>query len=187
MISVTELRPGAVYEERGDYFLVLSYEHIKMGRGSGNVRVKVKNLSSGAIIEKTYITGARVNDVQLTRTKVQFLYKDNAGFNVIDSLTFEQHVLPDRLVSSDSLYLKEGLEFLLFTAEDKPMYIELPKILDYKVIATAGSARGNSVGATQKEAILENGLTVKVPLFIKVDEVIRVDTRDGSYVERAKN
>lgn len=186
MMSVTELRPGAVFEERGDYLLVLSYEHIKMGRGSGNVKVKVKNLSIGAITEKTYITGARVNDVQLTRTKVQFLYKDNAGFNVIDSLTFEQHILPERIVSFDAPYLKEGLEFLLFTAEDKPMYIELPKILNYKVVQTAGSARGNTVGAAQKEAVLENGLKVKVPLFIKIDEVIRIDTRDGSYVERAK-
>lgn len=186
MISVTELRSGAVFEERGDYLLVLSYEHIKMGRGSGNVKVKVKNLSSGAITEKSYITGAKVNDVQLTRSKVQFLYKDNAGFNVIDSSTFEQHVLSERIVSSDAPYLKEGLEFLLFTADDKPLYIELPKILDYRVAQTAGSARGNSVGATQKEAVLENGLRVKVPLFIKVDEVIRVDTRDGSYVERAK-
>lgn len=167
--------------------LVSSYEHIKMGRGSGNVKVKVKNLSTGAITEKTYITGARVNDVQLTRSKVQFLYKDSAGFNVIDSLTFEQHVLPERIVSLDAPYLKEGLELLLFAAEGKPLYIELPKILDYRVVATAGSARGNSVGATQKEAVLENGLSIKVPLFIKVDEVIRVDTRDGSYVERAKS
>lgn len=186
MISVTELRSGTVYEESGQYLLVLSYEHIKIGRGSGNVKVKVRNLSTGAIVEKSYITGARVDDVALSRNKVQFLYKDNSGFNVIDNSSFEQFVLPERIVSSDAPYLKEGLEFLLFTVSDKPLYIELPKILEYIVAQTAGSARGNTVGAAQKEAVLENGLVVRVPLFIKADDVIRVDTRDGSYVERAK-
>lgn len=186
MISVTDLKPGTVYEESGQYLLVMSYEHIKMGRGSGNVKVKVKNISSGAIVEKSYITGAKVNDVQLTRNKVQFLYKDPSGIHVIDNLTFEQFAIPEKIVSSDLQYLKEGLDFLLFTIADEPLYVELPKILDYKVVQTAGAVRGNSVGATQKEAILENGLKVKVPLFIKVDDIIRVDTRDSSYVERAK-
>lgn len=186
MLSVTDLRAGVVYEEGRQYLLVISYEHIKIGRGSANVKVKVKNLSSGAITEKSYITGAKVNDVALSRNKVQFLYKDSSGFNVIDNLTFEQFVLPERIVSSDAPYLKEGLEFLLFSVDEQPLYIELPKILDYKVVQTAGSAKGNTVGAAQKEAVLENGLKVKVPLFIKTDDVIRVDTRDGSYVERAK-
>lgn len=186
MISVTDLKPGTVYAESGQYLLVMSYEHIKIGRGSANVKVKVKNISSGAIVEKSYITGAKVNDVQLTRNKVQFLYKDQFGIHVIDNSTFEQFVLPEKIVSWEMRYLKEGLEFLLFTINDEPLYIELPKILDYKVFQTAGAVRGNSVGATQKEAILENGLKVKVPLFIKVDDIIRVDTRDSSYVERAK-
>ena len=186
MISVTDLKPGTVYEESGQYLLVTSYEHIKMGRGSGNIKVKVKNIGSGAIVEKSYITGAKVNDVQLSRNKVQFLYKDNSGFNVIDNSTFEQFVIPERVVLGDAQYLKEGLEITLFTIADKPMYIELPKILDYKVVQTAGAVKGNSVGATQKEAVLENDLKVKVPLFIKVDDIIRVDTRDASYVERTK-
>lgn len=186
MIGVTDLRPGTVYEESGQYLLVMSYDHIKMGRGSGNVKVKVKNLSSGAITEKSYITGARVSDVTLTRNKVQFLYRDTNGFNLIDNSTYEQYVLPEKIVSYDAPYLKEGLEFLLFTVADKPLYIELPKILDYKVVETAGSVKGNTAGAAQKEAVLENGLRVKVPLFVKVGDILRVDTRDGSYVERAK-
>lgn len=186
MISVTELRSGIVFEENGQYLLVISYEHIKIGRGSANVKVKVRNLTTGAITDKSYITGAKVADVQLTRNKVQFLYKDSNGFNVIDNSNFEQSVLPERIVSSDAPYLKEGLEFLLFTVDNKPLYIELPKILDYKVVQTAGSVKGNTAGAAQKEAVLENGLSVKVPLFIKTGDVIRVDTRDGSYVERAK-
>jgi elongation factor P len=186
MLSVTELRSGTVFEDQGQFFLVLSYEHIKMGRGSGTVKVKVKSLSSGATIEKSFITGARVADVNLLRKKVQYLYKDAGGYHFMDMDSYEQFSLNDRLVGDFVSYLKEGMELMLFAVLDKPLYIELPKIVEYKVAQTGGAARGNTVGAAQKEAVLENGLTVKVPLFIKNGEVIRVDTRSGDYVERAR-
>lgn len=197
MISVTDLRSGVVFGDRGsasakasvdkEYFLVLSYKHIKMGRGSGTVKVKVRNLATGATVEKSFITGARVNDVPLERKKVQYLYQDGAGFHFMDTASFEQFVLSDRLIGETAPYLKDGLETALFAVEDKPLYIEIAKILEYKVAQTGGAARGNTVsGAAYKDAILENGLTVKVPSFINNGEMIRVDTRTGEYVERAK-
>lgn len=186
MINVTELRSGIVFEERGDYFLVLVYEHIKMGRGGGTIKVRVKNLTSGANIDKSFPNGARVNDVNLERKKAQYLYRDTSGFHFMDPTTYEQFEIADRLVAEFAKFLKEGLEITLFIIGDRPMYIELPKILDYKVEQTGGSAKGNTAGAAQKDALLENGLNVKVPLFIKNGEVIRVDTRSGTYVERAK-
>ena len=185
MISVTELRTGAVFEDQGQYFLVVSYEHTTIARGSGNVRVKVKNLSTGGTIEKSFNTGARVTEASLDRKKVQYLYSDSKVY-VMDMETYEQTVLDKRLVSEVAKFLKEGLEIELFSVEDKPLYIQIPKIVDYKVSQTGGSSRGNTVGASQKDALLENGLTVKVPLFIKSGEVVRVDTRTGEYVERAK-
>ncbi len=186
MISVTELRAGIVFEERGEYFLVLVYEHIKMGRGGGTIKVRVKNLTSGANIEKSFPNGARVNDVLMDRKKVQYLYREGQNYNFMDNLTFEQFSLTEKLVGDFSPYLKEGMEILLFAIGERPMYIELPKIVDYKVVQTGGSAKGNTAGAAQKDALLENGLHVKVPLFIKNGEVIRVDTRNGTYSERAK-
>lgn len=186
MISVTDLRSGVVFEERGEYYLVLTYEHIKMGRGRGTIKVKVRNLASGSTIDKSFITGARVDEANLERKKVQYLYRDGQGFHFMDMVTFDQFLLPDRLVGDYATYLKEGLEIVLFAVGDKPFYIELAKIVDYKVSQTGGSARGNTVGAAQKDAILENGLRVKVPLFINNGETIRVDTRTGTYVERAK-
>lgn len=186
MISVTELRAGTVFEENGQYLLVLSYEHIKMGRGSANVKVKAKNLSTGATVERSYITGARVQDANLNRKKVQYLYSDPSGFNFMDTENYEQFTLPRNIIGDLARFLKETMELTLFTIGDTPLYIEAPKILEYKVQDTGGSARGNTVGTSQKDAILENGLSVKVPLFIKVGEVIRVDTRTGQYVERAK-
>lgn len=185
MINVTELRAGAVIEEDKQYLLVLSYEHIKVARGSGTVKVKVRNLQTGANIEKSFPTGAKVPDVDLERKKVQYLYRDSQ-VHVMDMENYEQFALDLKLVEDVAKFLKEGMEIVLFSVEDKPLYIEIPKIIDYKITQTGGAARGNTVGASYKDALLENGLTVKVPLFIKVGEVIRVDTRDGSYVERAK-
>lgn len=186
MISVNELRSGAVFCENGLFWLVISYEHIKMGRGSGNVKVKAKNLESGSTVEKSFITGARVQDANLTRKKVQYLYKDGGGVHLMDMVTYEQFTIPANLVSEVGKFLKEGMEVTLFLIEDKAVNVELAKIEDYKVTQTGGSARGNTAGAAQKDAVLENGLTVKVPLFIKTGELIRVDTRSGQYVERAK-
>lgn len=186
MINVTELRSGAVFEDQGQYWLVLSYEHIKMGRGSGNVKVKVKNLESGSTVEKSFITGARVQDARLSRKKVQYLYRDAEGVHLMDMEIYEQFTVPGRLVAETAKFLKEGMEVNLLLVDTKPVAVELAKIVDYKVSQTGGSARGNTVGASQKDAVLENGLTVKVPLFIKTGEVVRVDTRTGTYVERAK-
>jgi len=186
MISVTELRSGTVFEDHGAHFLVLSYDHIKMGRGSGTVKVKVKSLNTGATTDKSFVTGARVQEANLKRKKASFLYLDGQGFHLMDVESFEQFVVEKRLIEEVAKFLKEGMELALFVIEDKPLYVEIPKIVEYKVTQTGGSARGNTVGASYKDAVLENGLTVKVPLFIKNGEVIRVDTRSGEYVERAK-
>ena len=185
MISVTELRSGAGFEDRGEYFLVVSYEHSKIARGSGNVRVKVKNLSTGGTIEKSFNTGARVTDASLDRKKAQYLYSDSQVY-IMNMQTYEQEALDKSLVGDTLKFLEEGMEIELFSVEGKPLYIQIPKIVDYKISQTGGSARGNTVGASQKDAVLENGLVVKVPLFIKTGEIIRVDTRTGEYVERAK-
>lgn len=185
MISVTDLRAGTVLEERGEYFLVLSYEHIKMGRGSGHVKVKVKNLTTGAVIEKSFQTGARVNEASLVRKKVQYLYSDTK-VHLMDMQTFDQESIDKRMVEDSAKFLKEGMEITIALVDDKALFVEIPKIVDYKVTQTGGTDRGNTVGASYKDAVLENGLVVKVPLFIKNGEMIRVDTRSGEYVERAK-
>lgn len=185
MLSVTDLRSGKVFEDKGEYFLVLSYEHIKIARGSGTVKVKVRNLSTGATIEKSFITGAKVEEANLDRKKVQYLYSDSQ-VHVMDMQSFEQSAIDKKMVTDVAKFLKEGMEIELFSVEDKPLYVQIPNIVSYKVTQTGGSTRGNTVGASQKDAVLENGLTVKVPLFIKTDELIRVDTRSGEYVERAR-
>src|SRR3990167_4293729 len=112
MISVTDLRSGTVFEHKGEYFLVLSYEHIKMGRGSGTVKVKVKNLTTSAVIDKSFTTGTKVNEASLVRKKVQYLYSDDKA-HLMDINTFEQFAIEKRMINEVFKSLKEGIELTL--------------------------------------------------------------------------
>ena len=184
MLSVTDLRAGTTYQENGQYFVVLSYEHIKMGRGSANIKVKVRNLKSGATIEKSYINGARVQDVSVIKKEMQYLYKDDDAVYFMDPRTFEQISIPLRLVP-DYQYLKEGETFTVSFLENEPLSVQLPPKMVFTVVETAPGIKGNSATNVFKEAILDNGIKTKVPLFINSGEKIRVDTRTGAYAEKA--
>ncbi len=185
MISVTNLKSGTIFESEGQLYKVLSYEHIKMGRGSANIRVKVKNARTGATVEKSFINGAKVNDVIVSKKDLQFLYKDNDSAYFMDPLTFEQVPVPLKTIGSDMYYLKEGENFNVSFLEDEALSLNLPPKMEFTVAETAPGVRGNSATNVFKEAILENGMSVKVPLFIKNGDKIRVDTRTASYTERA--
>lgn len=187
MIPVTNLKPGIFFQDKDGMFEVLSYEHTKMGRGSGNVKLKVRNLESGAQIAKSFITGAQVQDVLPQKRKAQFLYSDQDSLHFMDKETFEQFQIPKKIADGQGKFFKEGMEATLLTWDDKILSLDLPKILEYKVTQTGPVYKGNSVTNVYKPAILENGLEVKVPVFIKGDEIIRIDTRTGQYVERAKS
>lgn len=184
MISVTELRAGTTYEEDGQYLTVISYEHIKMGRGSANIKVKVRNLKTGSTTEKGYTNGAKVSDIPVLKKEMQYLYKDDSDVFFMDLKTFEQVSIPLKLVP-DHAYLKEGDSFPVSFLEGKPLSVLLPPKMVFKVIETAPGARGNSATNVFKEATLENNIKTKVPLFIQVGDLIRVDTRTGAYTEKA--
>jgi len=185
MIGVTELRAGTTYEENGQYLVVLSYEHIKMGRGSANIKVKVRNIKSGTIVDKSYINGAKVQDVQVLKKDMQYLYKDSDFVYFMDPKSYEQVNIPIKLVP-DHIYLKEGESFNVSFLEGEPLTVMFPPKMTFQVAETAPGIKGNSATNVFKEAILENGLKTKVPLFINIGEFIRVDTRDGSYAEKAQ-
>ncbi|MBI2031825.1 MAG: elongation factor P [Candidatus Levybacteria bacterium] len=183
MISVTELRNGTVFDDDGQIFQVLSYEHIKMGRGSANIKVKVKNLKSGAIISKSFINGARVKLARVFKKDLQYLYKDKENVYFMDLSSFEQIHIPITTIS-DHQYLKEGENFSVNILNDQPISITLPPKMKFKITDTGPSERGNSATNIYKDAILENGLKTKVPLFIKVGDMVSIDTRTGEYTEK---
>lgn len=185
MIGVTELKAGTIFEDQGNLLQVLSYEHIKMGRGSATIRVKIKNLRTGTTIEKSFINGSKVNDVSVLKKDIQYLYKDSDGAYFMNPTTFEQISIPLAVIGSDIYYLKEGESFNVSFLGDEALSLNLPSKMVFAVKDTAPNAKGNSATNVFKDATLENGLTAKVPPFIKIGDSIRVDTRTGAYTERA--
>ncbi|MDP3998224.1 MAG: elongation factor P [Patescibacteria group bacterium] len=186
MTPATNLRTGTSFEDGGQIYLVLSYEHIKMGRGSANIKVKVKNLRSGAMTEKSFISGARVEEIDLEKKKAQYLYADNEGFHFMENVTFEQFILGKELLGTQTKFLKDGMEVSVLSYGEEPLAVDLPLKMEFKVVEAGAGVRGDSVSNVYKDAILENGLKAKVPLFIKDGDKVLVDTRTGEYVERVK-
>ncbi|MBI2018600.1 elongation factor P [Candidatus Daviesbacteria bacterium] len=185
-LNVNELRNGTFFKEGSTIFQVLLYEHVKTGRGSGNIKLKVRNVRSGAVLEKSFITGARVDEADVEKKKAQFLYKDGDSFNFMDPQTFEQFSLSSSVLGEQAKYLVDGLEITLVVGEGEALGLELPMSLVYEVAETGPGERGNTVSNVYKEAILDNGLVVKVPMFLKAGEKVKVDTRTGTYIERVK-
>lgn len=186
MLNVNDLRNGTIFSEGRDLFQVITFEHIKMGRGSGNIKLKVKNIRTGSIVEKSFITGARVDEADVEKKKAQYLYQDGESYNFMDPVTFEQFPLSTAVLADNAKYLKEGLEVDLIVSGDEALSIELPNSIIYEIAETGPGERGNTVSNVYKDATMENGLIVKVPMFMKVGEKVKVDTRNGAYVERVK-
>lgn len=184
--NVNELRNGAFIKEGKDIFSVVTYEHMKTGRGSGNVKLKVRNLRTGSVVEKSYITGAHVEEADVEKKKAQFLYWDGDNFNFMDPISFEQFAIAANVIGDQAKYLKDGLEVILIVSEEEALGLELPMSLVYEIAETGPGERGNTVSNVYKDATLDNGLIVKVPMFMDVGEKVKVDTRSGAYVERVK-
>lgn len=189
MIDVTSLRAGTVFEDANTGvgpWVVAKYEHVKMGRGSATIKVKIKNLKNGTIIEKSYINGSRVQDVNLEKKRAQYLYKDVSGYVFMDPISYEQFTVSSDLVGDQGQYLKEGTQVDLKFFENEALSITLPLKMPYKVTETEPGYRGNSVTNLYKDAVIETGAHVKIPLFINEGEEIVVNTETGDYVERVK-
>lgn len=184
MISVNDLRNGAIYEESGQLLQVLNFEHIKMGRGSATIKIKVKNLRTGSVTEKSFINGQKVQDVQVLKKEMQYLYQDDESVYFMNPATFEQVAIPLKIIP-EAAFLKEGESYPISFTGEEALSVVLPPKVELKVTETAPGVRGNSTSNVFKDAIMENGLTTKVPLFINVGDTIRVDTRTGQYTERA--
>lgn len=185
-LNVTELRNGTFYKEGNNILLVLIYEHVKTGRGSGNIKLKVRNIKTGAVIEKSFITGARVDEANVEKKKAQFLYREGDTFNLMDPISFEQFSVSSQVIGDQAKYLKDGLEVLLIVSDGEALGLELPMSLVYAISETGPGEKGNTVSNVFKEAVLDNDLVVKVPMFMRVGEKVKVDTRTGEYVERVK-
>lgn len=185
-INATELRAGLAFLYEGKPFKVTKYQLIKMGRGGATVRVNCINLETFANVEHAFSSNLSFELITLNKKKLQYLYKDAKVAYFMDSSNYEQVEVSVSILGSDINYIKEGGEVDVLFWGDRPMSVDLPPKINLKVVESDPGVKGNSASNYLKSAIMENGLRVKVPLFIKVGEIIRVDTRTGEYVERAK-
>lgn len=184
MIPVTELRSGATFELDGEPYIVVNYHHTKLGRGNATIRVKIRHLINGSVIEKSFVSGTRVSPVQTRQVPLQYLYKDGDDYFFMDKRTFEQYTLSDDLLGEKAIYLKEGEDARVLFWEEKPLGIEIPNSLVYTVVEAPPGVKGDTVSGSLKQVTLGNGIVAKVPLFIREGDKIKIDTRTGAYVER---
>lgn len=186
MFSVTELRNGAIFQENNQPFLVLKYEHQKVGRGNANIKIKARNLKTGAVLSKTFLSGRSIEEADVKRETARFLYRDNESIYFSKSDSKEKISLPLVDFQDNLNYLKKTQEIKIIFFEDEPISLELPPHVDLAVKETGPNYKGNTVTGSTKPATLETGLTIQVPMFVKEDDVVRVNTRTGQYVERVK-
>jgi elongation factor P len=184
VIDVNDLRNGVTFELDGSLYKVIEYAHHKPGRGKATIRTRVRDLRTGTVLEKTFISGDRVQDVRLDHRVVQFLYQDGDLFYFMDTETYEQPALNPSSLGGAADYLKEGLEAKLTLYEGEPLDLELPTTVDLRVDESEMAVKGDTATGSTKNVTTETGLRVQVPLFVGAGDVIRVDTRTGSYVTR---
>lgn len=186
MYQPTDLKKGTVIQIDGQPFRVTDYAQKVMGRGGSIVNVKLKNLVTGAVIPKTYKGADKIEPAEVSTKKVQYLYADGDNFHFMDPESFEQFQLPLADMDDAGDYLKEGDEVTLQFFGTRVINVELPKNLFLTVTYAEDVVKGDTTSSVLKDATLETGKVIKVPAFIKVGDVVKVDTRDGSYLERQK-
>lgn len=185
LIDVNDLRSGVTFELDDELYKVLEYSHNKPGRGKATIRTKVRNLRSGTVLEKTFISGDRVQDVRLDYRVAQFLYRDGDLFHFMDTESYEQPVLDHSTLVDAVDYLKEGMEVKLTFYGSEPLDVELPTAVDLEVVEAEHAVKGDTATGATKTVKTETGLRVQVPLFVETGDVIRVDTRSGTYLTRS--
>jgi elongation factor P len=184
MIDVNDLRKGVTFELDGQLFKVLDYSHNKSGRGNASIRVKARNLRTGANIEKTFQSGDRVPEANLDFHNVSYLYSDGDFYHFMDNETYEQPAIKGDVLGDSAVFLTEGMECKITFYNGEALDVEMPITVDLKVEYAENAVRGDTATGVTKKVRTETGVEVQVPNFVKEGDTIRVDTRTGEYVTR---
>ncbi len=185
-LSITDLKKGTIFQQDGVPYRVVEYSQKVMGRGGSIVNVRIKSLIDGSVLSKTFKGNEQLDTADVTTEGVQYLYSDGGTFYFMNEETFEQFEVSSDLVGDAAGYLKEGDRVSLQFFNDRPINLDMPKNVPLEVTYTESVVKGDTTSSVMKDATLETGITVKVPAFIKQGDVIKVDTRTGEYLERAK-
>jgi len=184
VIFAGDLRPGVKVEMDGVPFVVTGYQWVKPGKGGAFMRTKLKNMRTGAIIERTFRTEEKLPSAELEERRVQFLYQSGDEFHFMDTESYEQFFLPEDQLGDAREYLKEEIVVTIVSHRGSPLAVEVPTFVELAVAETDPGVRGDTASGGSKPATLETGAVIQVPLFINVGDRLRVDTRTGTYIER---
>ena len=187
MATTADIRNGMCIDLDGQYFFIVEFLHVKPGKGAAFVRTKLKNVTTGRVVEKTFNSGVKIEEVRIERRPYQFLYKDDMGYNFMNTETFEQIPIPGEQIDGVE-YLKDGdiVEVQMHADSGTILTAEMPTHVVLEITYTEPGLRGDTATNTLKPATVETGAEVRVPLFIETGEKVKIDTRTGTYVERAK-
>jgi elongation factor P len=185
-VSTNDLKNGMTLDLDGTLFQIVEFQHVKPGKGGAFVRTKLRNLKTGAVIEKTLNAGVKVGLAIVERREMQYLYRDGEGFMFMDMETYEQIGVTSEIVGDMANYLSEGSTATVAMHEGNPIAVELPASVVLTITQTQGAVRGDTRTNVTKPATLETDYVVQVPLFVEEGERVKVDTRTGQYIERVK-
>ena len=187
MASTSDIRNGLCINHNNDIFSIVEFQHVKPGKGNAFVRTKLKSLTSGKVLDYTFPAGHKIDPVRVERRTYQFLYKDDMGYHFMNNDTYEQVSIQETMIDRPEL-LKDGaqVEILIHAEDERPLTLDLPQYVVMEITYTEPGIKGDTATNTLKPATIETGAEVRVPLFINTGDKIKIDTRTGSYVERAK-
>ncbi|HHW55207.1 MAG: elongation factor P [bacterium] len=185
MISTNDFRTGLTIELDGEVYTVVDFLHVKPGKGAAFVRSKLKNVKTGATIEKTFRAGEKVSRAHLDKREMQYLYRSGEQFTFMDTENYEQFTFSEEQLGEAVKFLKESMLISVLVHNGNTIGIELPNFVELAVEKTDPGVRGDTVSGATKRAVLETGAEVQVPLFVEEGDVIKIDTRTGEYIERA--
>jgi elongation factor P len=186
VVSTNQFKNGMHIDVEGTIFKIVSFQHVKPGKGGAFVRSKLKRTTDGAVIDRTFRAGEKFRPVRTETRRMQFLYADGTDAHFMDAENYEQMTIPEDSVSDSLRWVKPSEEIELLYVDEKPADVQVPSAVEMSVTETEPGLRGDTVsGGGDKPATLESGVTVRVPLFVDVGDRVRVDTRSGEYVSRA--
>jgi elongation factor P len=186
MISTGDVKKGVIIELDGQLMKVLDWTHIKMARGSAQVRMKLQNVRRGDIVERTFQAGTRWPRARVEQRKVQYLYSDGEAYHFMDNETYDQFTVGGAMLGDDARYLKDNTEVFVSMHDGEVLGVDLPVTVDLAVTQTDPGFAGDTAAGAKKAATLETGLVVQVPLFVNSGDTLRIDTRNGEYVTRVQ-
>lgn len=186
MISTSDFRNGARLKLDGAPFSIIEFQHVKPGKGGAFVRTRVKNLKTGQVLDRTFRSGEKFDEPDLDECDMQFLYASGDSYTFMDTSTYEQYTYEKSLLGDRTDLLKEETVVQILIYEGTPISVELPIFMELKVVETDPGIRGDTASGGTKPAVVETGATIKVPLYLEIGEIIKVDTRTKAYVERVR-